>query len=137
MKDNVTDFIIYEMVLHLFSFETPKFSANHIIICFWDYIAWVINKKRFKDYSFSKINSKEFHLTMVPLFPVKLVKDEMSSIVMWFVWFEISHITLRFSNEMRSNLIYSHCYCLYYNCEMSLYWLCKYIYNGRFKWEKV
>ena len=32
--------------------------------------------------SFSKINSKEFNLTMVLLFPVKLVKDEMSSIVM-------------------------------------------------------
>jgi hypothetical protein len=31
--------------LHLFSFKTPKFSANHIDICFWDYIAWVINKK--------------------------------------------------------------------------------------------
>ena len=31
--------------LHLFSFQTPKFSANHIIICFWDYIAWVVTKK--------------------------------------------------------------------------------------------
>jgi hypothetical protein len=30
--------------LHLFSFKTPKFSANHIIICFWDYIAWVVMK---------------------------------------------------------------------------------------------
>jgi hypothetical protein len=31
-------------ILHLFSFKTPKFSANHIIICFWDYIAWVVMK---------------------------------------------------------------------------------------------
>jgi hypothetical protein len=25
--------------LHLFTFQTPKFSANHVYICFWDYIA--------------------------------------------------------------------------------------------------
>ena len=31
--------------LHLFSFKTPKFSANHIIICFWDSIAWVVMLK--------------------------------------------------------------------------------------------
>ena len=52
--------ITIQQLLHLFSLETPKFSANHIIICFWDYIARVINKKRLKDYSFCKINSRNF-----------------------------------------------------------------------------
>jgi hypothetical protein len=56
--------------LHLFSFETPKFSANHIDICFWDYIAWVVNEIKLEDYSSCKINSKEFHLTIVQLYPV-------------------------------------------------------------------
>jgi len=27
------------------TFQTPKFSANHIIICFWDYIAKVVMLK--------------------------------------------------------------------------------------------
>ena len=39
----VSYFII--IVLHLFSFQIPQFSANRIIICFWNYIAWVVTKK--------------------------------------------------------------------------------------------
>lgn len=31
--------------LHLLTFQTPKFSANHINICFWDYIAKVVMLK--------------------------------------------------------------------------------------------
>ena len=52
-----------------------RFSTSHINTCFWDSII---------RYSTSfvkkcKINSKEFHLTMVQLYPNKLVKDEMSN----------------------------------------------------------
>ena len=48
-KDNCLQILIkgsllYISFLHLFSFETPKFSANHIDICFWDYIAWNVMK---------------------------------------------------------------------------------------------
>ena len=34
--------------LHLFSFKTPKFSANHIIICFLDWLCKYIYNGRFK-----------------------------------------------------------------------------------------
>ncbi len=42
---NSFDYMLGIFALHLFSFKTPKFSANHIIICFWDSIAWVVMLK--------------------------------------------------------------------------------------------
>jgi hypothetical protein len=68
---NSCKYFYISSILHLFSFKTPKFSANHIIICFWDYIYWDTIKKRLKNYSFCKINSKGFYLTIVQLNPVK------------------------------------------------------------------
>jgi len=36
---------IKSYILHLLTFQTPKFSANHINICFWDSIAKVVMLK--------------------------------------------------------------------------------------------
>ena len=46
---------------------------THLFLGFYYSVFYLICKK-------CKINSKEFHLTMVQLNPVKLVKDEMSSL---------------------------------------------------------
>jgi hypothetical protein len=35
----------FVFMLHLLTFQTSKFSANHIHICFWDYIAKVVMLK--------------------------------------------------------------------------------------------
>jgi len=36
------EIILHAQVLDLLTFQTPKFSANHINICFWDSIAKVV-----------------------------------------------------------------------------------------------
>jgi hypothetical protein len=96
-------------VLHLFTFQMPIFNKPHkyLFLGFYYSIFYFICKK-------CKINSKEFHLTMVQLYPNQLVKDEMSSKTQYALFDFWSHILLLNNlSKIGSNLIYYHYYLMY------------------------